>query len=332
MTHHVNNDGNVGVCSSPPPDGRCPFANNPHAKTKKEALAMAEKFNEKNARTKTVTITKEDLSNSTRIYDAPSISEFVKNQSLKEMDSAQLTQAILMEGVSSGMNPKKLSDAISLASILHYPQRRKDRRHNPADIDNPYIEHPLRNSLRLIRWGCNDEDTVVASLLHDNLEDGSLYFAEKFLGKKVPEITERAARIGLGQFISDSFGKDVLKTVEAVTNELDERPFSGTLQQKHQRYLQHVADSVKNNPQALLVKAADLKDNAGSLNYSDRPGNEKFVKKLAMKYQPTLQMILSQLDEQHPDFVDVEAVKNGLNDALERVEIILEKYKGLELK
>jgi hypothetical protein len=36
----------------------------------------------------------------------------------------------------------------------------------------PYIEHPLRNALRLIRWGAVGHPVVIASaLLHDVVED-----------------------------------------------------------------------------------------------------------------------------------------------------------------
>src|SRR5689334_18399095 len=58
--------------------------------------------------------------------------------------------------------------AIYLASYVHQGQTRSNRGPLPRDT---YITHPLRNTLRLMRYGVEDADVLVASILHDTVED-----------------------------------------------------------------------------------------------------------------------------------------------------------------
>ncbi len=82
----------------------------------------------------------------------------------------------------------KLYNAIILAVKAHEGQKRKGK--NPA----PYICHPVFVGMELLRLGY-DEDTVIAGILHDTLED-------THLGK---------------DRIKKEFGERVLNLIEAVT-------------------------------------------------------------------------------------------------------------------
>jgi (p)ppGpp synthase/HD superfamily hydrolase len=61
---------------------------------------------------------------------------------------------------------KRILAAASFAARKHTDQRRK----NPAAT--PYINHPLEVAEHLARVGeINDEDVLIAALLHDTIED-----------------------------------------------------------------------------------------------------------------------------------------------------------------
>lgn len=79
----------------------------------------------------------------------------------------------------------KIEQAIKAAALLHSEQLRK------GDIPLPYITH-LMAVTAILRDYTTDEDTLVASLLHDTLEDTD-YTAEemeKDFGKKVKNIVQ----------------------------------------------------------------------------------------------------------------------------------------------
>jgi (p)ppGpp synthase/HD superfamily hydrolase len=57
----------------------------------------------------------------------------------------------------------RVDAALTFAAIAHGDQRRKS-------TDVPYITHPVHVAMILVRHGC-DEDTIIAGILHDVLED-----------------------------------------------------------------------------------------------------------------------------------------------------------------
>lgn len=87
---------------------------------------------------------------------------------LKDMDSAALVLAIMHEIDADHVDRAQLHNAMELATAAHMSQKRLGRAAYPVD---PYIVHPLRNVLRLIRLGCADTDVLSATALHDTVED-----------------------------------------------------------------------------------------------------------------------------------------------------------------
>lgn len=78
----------------------------------------------------------------------------------------------------------RLDEAIKLASRLHHLQVRKD------SFQTPYISH-LVGVAMLISSVTDDEDTVIAGLLHDSLEDVPNYSYEQLAldcGERVAKI------------------------------------------------------------------------------------------------------------------------------------------------
>jgi (p)ppGpp synthase/HD superfamily hydrolase len=78
----------------------------------------------------------------------------------------------------------KINEAIHFASIAHKDQKR-------SVLDYPYITHPLA-VLFLISQFTKDEDALVASVLHDTVEDTetTLEDIESKFGKKVRDIVD----------------------------------------------------------------------------------------------------------------------------------------------
>lgn len=221
-------------------------------------------------------------------------SEILLKTPLKNLDTVQLSQTIRYEAIAHKMEIEQIDSAIALASILHSHQKRGPR----ANLDRaPYIEHPLRNTLRLIRLGVEDQDITIAALLHDTIEDGSIQFVKKFYNK---DADEPEARKLLSEHIKNAYGQKVEKIVQSVTNEympLKEAQ-NKTIEQKHKEYRAHVIEQINKDSGSLLVKLSDFIDNATGLYHTDVKGAEKATYKRAVKYLPLIDDFKKALNNQ----------------------------------
>ncbi|WP_424862995.1 hypothetical protein [Streptomyces sp. MMS24-I29] len=193
---------------------------------------------------------------------------------LKRMDPALLvfeldreTQRVMP--VSSEL----ITSAATMVSYLHRDQLRFVRGDMPKV---PYIEHPLRVALRLIRWGVRDPFLVAAALLHDVVEDCA------------DELITRFGRPGDSpvQCLSRLYGPVLAGYVMRVTN-----PAEGDVVAGAEAYQAHVTELAWSGSAAVLIKASDLKDNAGSIRH--QLGHEKDACMLRMlrKYLPVVQEV-----------------------------------------
>ena len=89
----------------------------------------------------------------------------------------------------------RINHALAFAAKHHDQQVRKGTR-------LPYLTHPANVAIILTRYG-QDEETVVAGIMHDVIEDC---------------VRDGYTREMLESRIADKFGRDVLDTVIAVTN------------------------------------------------------------------------------------------------------------------
>lgn len=126
---------------------------------------------------------------------------------------------------------KKIERAIVTATVLHQNQKRKLN-------DVPYIVHPYAVAFLLAHYS-DDEDVIIAGLLHDTLEDVPSYTEEKLCA----EFGERVCKI-------------VKEVTEAYTQEEKEHPYkrAGSWLARKEGYLKYLKDDSK---EALLVAAAD---------------------------------------------------------------------------
>ena len=219
-------------------------------------------------------------------------SEALRKMPLKALDSNQLAQTLRHEATRLGMESDVVDSAIDLATILHAHQVRSNRGNFSK---SPYIEHPLRNSLRLIRLGVSDQDVIVASILHDTVEDGARIFVKRFYNEKQHE---EDARESLKSHIQKAYGKNVAELVEAVTNDYiaDSDSTKMSLAEKHKVYLEHVRKNIQNNPGAFLVKVSDFIDNATGLYHNDTPERRSKTRNQALKYLPVVEVFKQTLE------------------------------------
>lgn len=247
----------------------------------------------------------------------------LKDIPLKDLDAAQLSQTLRHESIVLGVNEKIIDSSINLATILHAHQTRRNR---GTHVNVPYIEHPLRNALRLIRLGVDDQDVIVGAVLHDTIEDGSQVFMKYFRNDE--KVDEAVAREHLAKFIEGAYGRRTLAIVEGVTNDIA-KP-STSVRTKHRIYRNHVKEKVMNNPDVFLVKVSDFIDNATGLYHNDIPGKERQTFKQASKYLPVVDVFRESMknlelpvsEEGHME------ISRQLEKTTVRLQNIIKKYEN----
>jgi hypothetical protein len=114
----------------------------------------------------------------------------------------------------------------------------------------PYVNHLLRVAIRIMsHYGVHDADVVCAALLHDAVEDHAAELAE---------------------------------LVAAVTN-----PEYAPDRDTHEQYREHVADSLRRDPWARIIKVSDFTDNGVGLIHTTGPR----LRELAGKYAPLVPVL-----------------------------------------
>ena len=320
---HTNDEGRVLACQNPE---TCPFGTAATTSERSQALYV-EKVSEL-LLSSSVVYDEERIKN--RRYEIYNGIQYV---ALKDMTASELGNCLVGAGRQLGFNAKTLESAIALATSLHENQSRGAR---GTLKRTPYIEHPLRNAIRLIRLGNAEQDVIIANVLHDTVEDGSVDFVKKFAEDRFTDgrIDEVQARAMLEDYIEKRFGGRVLNAVHKVTNEyFSRRQWSElTQEEKADLYLNHVRNSIKNDPDALLVKVSDFIDNATGLYHSDVKGREKRTLRQAKKYLPVASVFR---DEIH-NVSDLHVSDEGRREILlkmDRTEIrlrnIIRKYESL---
>ena len=134
----------------------------------------------------------------------------------------------------------RINHALAFAAKHHDRQVRKGTR-------LPYLTHPANVAIILTRYGC-DEDTVVASILHDVIEDC---------------VREGWTKEMLEERIAEKFGAIVLETVLAVTKRLlDDDGNEFDREERNADYLERLAGA---SVRAHWVCAADKLHNGSSV-------------------------------------------------------------------
>jgi (p)ppGpp synthase/HD superfamily hydrolase len=211
---------------------------------------------------------------------------------LKDMDPSALTMAIFADirDIPS-IDGVKVSTAISAASFFHLNQTRANRK---GFTRTAYIEHPLRGSLRVLRWGVTSESLLIGVILHDTVEDCLDRILTSFVPGCHVGIGEAAQRELAFEWIAKEFGQEASDLVRSLTNPV---PTGANLtkDQKREKYAADVAEKIRGNAGAFIGKFADFMDNAGGLHHNAVGGNERMVAYLAEKYHPVVAIFQAEL-------------------------------------
>ena len=215
-----------------------------------------------------------------------------------------------------------ITSTASMASFLHREQTRFVR---GAMERVPYIEHPLRVALRLIRWGVRDAELVAAALLHDVAEDCSEELLEVFgsAGRSCGQPTDGADEDAFG-CLAHLYGTRVAGLVADVTNP---KTCGSSSAEGRANYLAHIETLVEQMGLSLLIKASDLKDNAGSIKYQLGHGKDARMLRMLTKYLPAARhvadgmFVMATLEQ--PADIEI-AVRNAASD-MQRLVLDLER-------
>jgi len=127
----------------------------------------------------------------------------------------------------------RIEQAIRAATILHHEQQRKGL------MPYPYVTHLLSVAFILQEY-TNDEEVIIAGLLHDTLEDTDYTEAE----------------------LTEDFGERVCTMVKTVTEPTEIHGRKATWVEKKQHY----AQQLKNGPkEAVIIAAVDKIHNFRSM-------------------------------------------------------------------
>ena len=210
---------------------------------------------------------------------------------LKEMDGAMLTSqlmSIIGHDLHNSVDAMHVSSALSFAAYLHQGDTRSTRAGYPV---TPYIEHPLRNTIRGIRFGFTSETIIISSLLHDVVEDQPENILRYFKLASTKDLTEEEIRACAVEYIAGVYGQNVANTVLRVSNPI--LPGTESNEEKREAYFKHFLE-ITETTEPYAVKLMDLIDNAGSLTYMNSPDPEKITKR-AKKYEPVIEYICDTL-------------------------------------
>jgi hypothetical protein len=201
---------------------------------------------------------------------------------LKELDSAALILVLQREIMQNPgyFNADTVFDAVNLATFLH----RKATRMNRANLPRtPYIEHPLRNTIRLLRAGCWSEKVIIATILHDVLEDCADEILTDFLGyDDISHLSEEEKRVLALDYLISQFGNDVCHIVLRVSNDII--PPGLPVAEKNAGYVAHAGDAIQ-DPEVYIVKYTDIVDNATGLYHNVVEGGDNSgIVRRAIKY------------------------------------------------
>lgn len=240
--------------------------------------------------------------------------DVLTTRNIGTLNAYELYRMIIVTCEKTHIETDNISLAIDLATILHTKQTRRNR---DKAKKSPYIEHPMRNTLRLLKWGVTDTNILIASMLHDAVEDGSFEYCKKYLRKS--ELNEAVAQKQLSHHIRNTFGSVVASTVKDVTN-----PISlSSSPTKNEDYKQHVKHVIHNNPNTMLVKYSDYVDNAIGITHSD---NDEFITRQKVKYRPLLDIFESEIHNLK-DLNVLPVSSEGYEDMLFKIDYAKESLK-----
>jgi len=199
----------------------------------------------------------------------------------------------------------RLEKAIRTAAILHKEQFRKD--------GTPYFSHPYSVAVILSEY-TDDEDIIIAGLMHDTIEDVEGYTHEK---------------------LKDSFGERVADIVEGVTQERwsghKEIPKPERIKM-YEEMLQRDLDKIdKAGPGSVLVSGADKIHNLLSIMEGAKNEGENYLNHFKSNLEQKLRYYrhaLILIRKYHPNIGLADKLEMSLNEADEVLKPYIKPIKS----
>lgn len=129
--------------------------------------------------------------------------------------------------------------------------------------DGPYINHVLRVTLRILRWGTKDVEEIISALWHDVLEDQVRKIVFGTSGSRERSISARDLQQEGKEVIEKLWGRGVMKTVSLLTT-----PDLSAIQSAkewNKQYATHVQEIIL-TPVCGRIKLSDFCDNGLGLD------------------------------------------------------------------
>ena len=189
----------------------------------------------------------------------------------------------------------QIKSALTLMLEVHAQQK-------PRSDNTPYVEHPLSVATLVLRvLKEKDVDVIIASLLHDAVEDQASILSLKLSEPDVSNIEEKALL-----YIEKTFGKRVAEIVRLLTN-----PTIGiTPENRNEKYAEHVKFSIQ-DPDVALIKYFDFASNAMHL---EQVADTKRRNYLIVKYSPIFQYLIERFENtETPINIDEESRLNSIS-------------------
>lgn len=244
---------------------------------------------------------------------------------LKTMNAPTLAVSIVSFAQNTPhIKSENVNRAIREAAMLH----ENDLRSNRGKYDvTPYIEHPLRNTKRIIRFGCKDEATLIGSVLHDTVEDHPFEISEKLAGKKAA--TEEEARVNSFEYIGKTYGKDVERVVRGMSNPIVVDKYMRA-EKKNAIYAEHVKEAIEDG-QVCVAKVADFIDNAIGLYHNEKTMSSVSLYKKSTKYLPVMDILEERLKRGLVNG-DLPVPDEGVKAMIQQIQSGRERLKALNVK
>jgi (p)ppGpp synthase/HD superfamily hydrolase len=151
----------------------------------------------------------------------------------------------------------RVEQAIRAAAVLHHTQLRK------GSMPFPYITHLVATAFTLMDY-TEDEDVIIAGLLHDTLEDTDYSIEE----------------------LQEDFGGKVREIVEAVTEPKSTPENRVTFKERKAEY---VAKLKKGPIEAVLVAAADKIHNFRTTVEDYTDAHDRYIEDFGKNYEERLE-------------------------------------------
>lgn len=261
------------------------------------------------------------------------LKDAISSLPLKEMDGTLLLQEL--HSYAGGVHilhddflytGEHVKDAIALASFAHRSQYRANRGPMPKVH---YIEHPLRNAVRLHRYGMVDVRVILATILHDVVEDAPAIIVQildpKCYDEDYTPIEMRSYAI---RAIQDHFGYVVSQIIADLSNPLERPNVKRSKSEKRADYLVHF-ESILESPDVFWGKFVDWIDNGAGLKHNVS-GNPGMIGHLAAKYRPAGELLAVRMLKDEDGSIRALVSDEGYTTACRQLTNGIESLRRLE--